>query len=76
MVISPFHGQKGKFFQQEVSNTHEITRLQMHVDGAIHRIKDYHIFDKVVPFNFASAIDQIWTVCTILTNFRGPLLQN
>lgn len=76
VVIPPFLGQKGKFSQQEVSNTHEIARLQMHVERAIHRIKDYHIFDKVVPFNFASTIDQIWTVCTILTNFRGSLLQN
>lgn len=73
IVIPPFLGQKGKFSKEEVGKTHEIARLRIHVERAIRRIKEYHIFDGVIPLNLASSINQIWTICTILTNFRGPL---
>ena len=73
LVIPPFLGQKGKFSSEEVAKTHEIARLRIHVERAIRRIKEYHIFDKVVLLNLASSINQIWTVFAILTNFRGPL---
>ncbi|CAG2207149.1 unnamed protein product [Mytilus edulis] len=73
LVIPPFLGQKGKFSKDEVEKTHEIARLRIHVERAIRRIKEYHLFDKVIPLNMASSINQIWTVCAILTNFRGPL---
>lgn len=75
LIIPPFLGEKGKFSAREVAQTHEIARLRIHVERAIRRIKEYHIFDgvHVIPLNLASAINQIWTVCAILTNFRGPL---
>ncbi|XP_048738589.2 uncharacterized protein LOC125653256 isoform X2 [Ostrea edulis] len=73
LVIPPFLGEKGKFSALEVALTHEIARLRIHVERAIRRIKEYHIFDGVIPLNLASSINQIWTVCAILTNFRGPL---
>lgn len=73
LIIPPFLGEKGKFSAREVAQTHEIARLRIHVERAIRRIKEYHIFDGVIPLNLASAINQIWTVCAILTNFRGPL---
>ena len=52
--------------------THEIARLCIHVERAIRCIKEYHIFDGVVPLNLAPSINQYWTVCAILTNFKGP----
>ncbi|XP_078679317.1 uncharacterized protein LOC144914967 [Branchiostoma floridae x Branchiostoma belcheri] len=73
LVIPPFLGKKGKFSAAEVSKTHEIARLRIHVERAIRRIKEYHIFDGVVPLSLAPSINQVWTVCSILTNFRGPL---
>ena len=73
LVIPPFLGQKGKFTEAEVMKTHEIARLRIHVEGAIRRIEEYHIFDGVVPLNLAPSINQYWTVCAILTNFKGPL---
>lgn len=53
--------------------THNIARMRIHVERALRRIKEYHIFDAVIPLNLAPSINQIWTVCVILTNFRGPL---
>ncbi|XP_061162591.1 uncharacterized protein LOC133200491 [Saccostrea echinata] len=73
LIIPPFLGEKGKFSASEVAQTHEIARLRIHVERAIRRIKEYHIFDGVIPLNLAASINQIWTVCAILTNFRGPL---
>jgi hypothetical protein len=73
LIIPPFLGEKGKFSAAEVAQTHEIARLRIHVERAIRRIKEYHIFDGVIPLNLASSISQIWAVCAILTNFRGPL---
>ncbi|XP_048743288.2 uncharacterized protein LOC125656743 [Ostrea edulis] len=35
VVIPPFLGHKGKFSQEEVGKTHEITRLRIHVERAI-----------------------------------------
>ena len=62
LVIPPFLGQKGKFTEAEVMKTHEIARLRIHVERAIHRIKEYHIFDGVVPLNVALSINQYLTV--------------
>ncbi|XP_061170304.1 uncharacterized protein LOC133179609 [Saccostrea echinata] len=42
--IPPFLGAKGKFSRNEVATTHEIARLRIHVERAIRRVKEYHIF--------------------------------
>ena len=73
LVIPPFLGPRGKFSKSEVSETHEIARLRIHVERAIRRIKEYHIFDKVLPLSLAGSSTQLWTVCVLLTNFKGPL---
>ena len=73
LVIPPFLGQKGQFTSDEVELTHLIARLRIHVERAIRRIKEYHIWDTVIPLSLAGSVNQLWTVCAILTNFRGPL---
>lgn len=73
LVIPPFLGAKGKFSSKEVSLTHMIARLRIHIERAIRRVKEYHIFDTVIPLSLAGSVNQMWTVCCILTNFKGPL---
>ena len=81
LVIPPFLGKtKGcsdagskQFTASEVSNTQEIARLRIHVERAIRRIKEYHFFDRVPPLILGGSVNQIWSVCCFLTNFKGPL---
>ena len=73
MIIPPFLGQNSQFTKEEVEHTQEIARLRIHVERAIRRVKEYHIFDGVIPLNVAGSLNQIWTVCSLLTNFRGPI---
>lgn len=75
LTIPPFLS-KTKSLQltsKEVTETQQIARLRIHVERAIRRIKEYQIFEKVLPLSLAGSVNQIWTICCLLTNFRGPL---
>lgn len=74
LVIPPFLGSKGKFSKDEVSKTQTIARLRIHVERAIRRCKEYHIFDQAIPLSIAGTVNQIWTVCCLLINFQGKLV--
>jgi hypothetical protein len=73
LVIPPFLGPSGQFNNQELARTQNIARLRIHIERAIRRIKEFHIFDRVIPLSLAGSVNQLWTVCAILTNFKGPL---
>lgn len=71
--IPPFLREKPQFSADDVKKTQEIAKLRIHVERAIRRAKEFHIFDSIVPLSLFSSINQLWTVCCILTNFKGPL---
>ncbi|XP_041966785.1 uncharacterized protein LOC125303093 [Alosa alosa] len=73
LVIPPFLGPSGHFTADEVRKTQAIARLRIHVERAIRRIKEYHILDKVLPMTLVGSVNQLWSVCALLTNFQGPL---
>ncbi|XP_062598414.1 uncharacterized protein LOC134259831 [Saccostrea cucullata] len=73
LIIPPFLGSKVKFSKDEVSKTQQIARLRIHVERAIRRCKEYHIFDNVLPLSVAGTVNQIWSVCCLLTNFKEKL---
>ena len=61
LIIPPFLGPKGQFLKEEVDKIHAIARLRIHIERAIRRVKEYHIFYSPIPLSLAGSINQIWT---------------
>ena len=64
----------GQFTLKEIEQTQQIAAIRIHVERAIRRIKEFHFFDSVVPLTLTGSINQLWTVCSALCNFLGPLI--
>jgi hypothetical protein len=72
--IPPFKGTRDQLTAEEVQETVHIASIRIHVERAIGRIKGYHILDGTLPLSLAHVADQIFSVCSYLTNFLPPLL--
>ncbi len=68
LVIPTFFGPNGQLNQDDTTHTH-VGHLKIHIETALSRIKEYHIFDDVVPAALCGSVTQLWTVCALLTNF-------
>ena len=55
--IPPFLGSKGQMTPEEVVQTQQIASLRIHVQRAINKIKNFHIWDSVVPFTLFSVVN-------------------
>lgn len=73
--IPPYLQSKGQFSIREATDTKKIAKLRIHVERAIRRVKEYHIFDWCIPLNMMGSINQIYTVVCLLTNFQGALIK-
>ena len=58
----------------EVQEGRKIASLRIHVERAIGRLKNFTIFNEVVPLNLAQLIKQIVQVCAFLSNFQPALV--
>ena len=76
LLIPNFLSNKGQFSSEESSENQVIANLRVHVERAIRRIRGYHIFDNTVPLSLAGTVNQLWSVCSLLTNFQGPLIKS
>ena len=74
--LPPFLENRNQFSAAEVQQTKMIAKLRIHVERAIRRIKEYHIFDCAVPLSMLGSINQIYTFVCLLTNFQGLLILN
>ena len=72
--IPPFLRGKTQLDQREMTETRRIASLRIHVERCMERIKNYHIFDGVMPLNLMDVADQMFFVCAVLTNFHPPLV--
>ncbi|XP_064468637.1 uncharacterized protein LOC135381813 [Ornithodoros turicata] len=72
--IPPFTTQ-GKLTKEEVLETQKIASLRIHVERRIQRIKTYHIFDSGVPITLCPLVNQMWTVCALLSNYQSPIMK-
>ena len=76
LLIPHFLSAKGQFSATENSENQTIANLRVHVERAIRRFREFHFFDSVIPLNLAGTINQLWSVCCMLTNFQGPLIKS
>ena len=59
----------------DVVKTQKIASVCIHIERAIGHIKAFiHIFDHEIPFTLFGCINQMLTVCCLLTNFTSPLI--
>ncbi|XP_038075222.1 uncharacterized protein LOC119742998 isoform X1 [Patiria miniata] len=74
-VIPPFLRDRTRCdARSNIAPTYQIARLRIHIERVFRRLKEFHIFDGVVPSGLAGAVNQIWTACCILANFQGKVL--
>ena len=71
--IPPFLKDKDQFTEVEMIQTRRIGSLRIHVERAMERLKNFHIFDRVLPPSFVDVAEQMVFVCAVLSNFHPPL---
>jgi len=74
--IPPFRGNSNQFTTEEVHQTQEIASLRIHVERKIGRVKNFHIFDGILPLSLAPLATKLFQVCCWLTNLEPPLVED
>ena len=72
--IPPFKGKSEQFTVQEVFETQEIAKVRIHVERSIGRVKNFHLFDGVLPLSLAPIASKCFQVACWLTNFDVPIV--
>ena len=60
--------------KEDCFETVRIAIVIIHVERTIRHVKGWHIFDQVLPLSMAGVVNQVWTVCCLLTNWQAPAL--
>lgn len=72
--LPPFLGQDSQMSPEDVIKTQEIASLRIHIERAINKIKNFHIWDKVIPLHQFGIVNQMWAVCAILCNAQPNII--
>ena len=72
--IPPFLKQKPRFSELENIQTHTIAHHRIHVERAICKVRRFDIFEKRIKIKSAGQMNQIWTVCCLLSNIQDWIL--
>ena len=59
----------------ESFNSEKISKIRIHIERAIHRIKTYHILDGELKLSMKHISEQVFTVCAYLVNFQAPIIK-
>ena len=82
LAIPPFTKGKPQLSQKEVETARALSRVRIHVERAIGRLKNYKILQSTLPITLVKAptdnefatIDKILLVCAALCNLHPPLI--
>ena len=73
--IPPFRNASGTLSEANVKTTQQIARVRIHVERVIGQVKrTYRILQGMIPLTMEGTINQVWTVCCLLCNFKGPII--
>ena len=72
--IPPFLKEKLQFNEDEVIKTQTIAKHRIDVEKAIGEVRHFLIFNTRIPISSLGTINQLWTVCCLLSNFMNPVL--
>ena len=72
--IPQFLKEKPQFDESEVIRTQTIAKHRIHVERAIGKVRRFLIFNSRLPISSLGTINQLWTVCCLLSNFMDPIL--
>ena len=62
LTLPPFLGLSAHMAAEDVVATQEIASLRIHAERAINKIKNFHIWDRVVPLHQMGIVNQMWAV--------------
>ena len=71
--IPPFLKGKTQLEAEELVETRRIASLRIHVERAMERIKNYHIFDRTLSSSLTDLAEETFFVCAVMCNFLPPL---
>ena len=72
--IPPFLGQSQQMPAEDVVKTQVIAFFRIHVERAINKIKNFHIWDRITQLTSIPLVNQMWTVFSFLCNVQDPIL--
>ena len=73
LIIPAFLNRREQLTEEEIILTQQIAAERIHVERAIQRLKIYSILD-CVPVTAFDSINQIITVCAMLSNLQNPII--
>ena len=74
--IPPFLGKRKQLSKDDVLETQRYAHHRIHVERAIGKVKNFHIFNRPFFLKSVGIANQIWTDCCLLSNFQDPLIVN
>lgn len=72
--IPPFLQNQSAFSEGDVIKTQTVAQHRIHIERAIGKVRRFRIFSSEIPVTMVGLINQILTVCCILSNFIEPIL--
>ena len=72
--IPPFKTAGQQMSATDVVKIQQIAKLRIHVERLIQRIKEFRILSGVIPLTLFPVINQVWTICCLLTLFHTPII--
>ncbi|CAG2224367.1 unnamed protein product [Mytilus edulis] len=73
--IPPFASTATQMSSGDVALTRKIAAHRIHIERSINQIKNFKIVNRRIPGTLFYNINEIWTVCSLLTNFQDTLVK-